>query len=88
MPWQPPDTIYLQSNSLYEVWDVGKMDSDDVEYIRADVHRGLIADLLAACKELIRYYSIPASATYPAEGQRLAAHTMANLAIAKVEDVP
>lgn len=55
MPEQPPDTIYLQSNSLYEVWDVGKMDSDDVEYIRADVHCGLIAELLAACRGLLRF---------------------------------
>lgn len=50
MPEQPPGTIYLQWESLNEIWLAVRTDPGDIEYIRADVHRGIIADLLAACR--------------------------------------
>lgn len=56
---KPPDTIYLQWESLNEIWLAVRTDPGDVEYIRADVHRSLIADLLAACKYALDAMSGP-----------------------------
>lgn len=58
MPEPPPDTIYLQWESLNEIWLAVQTDPGDVEYIRADVHRNLIAELVAACKAALADYVI------------------------------
>lgn len=56
---QTPDTIYLQWESLNEVWLAVRTDPDDVEYIRADIQRSLIAELIATCKYALDAMSGP-----------------------------
>lgn len=93
MPEPAPDTIYLQWNP--DIWgDVpwcaDKIEDDDIEYIRADVQQGIIADLLAVCKLIVAGYDCHEpgecgeNCEYAGECHALAAYA----ATAKVEAAP